>query len=238
MNDVHSPGARGGNWPRAVLFDLDGTLVHSAPDIATSLNLLGIEEGWRDFPLEEVQRMVGGGVPKLIERTLTAMGSPIAERDISILAERFVEIYATRATDKTRLYPGARELLDDLTVAGVRLGLCTNKPEAITRDILAALGVDHRFGAVVGGDSGFPKKPDPASMRATLGLLGIAPEHAVMIGDSGADAHAARAAGLALILVTYGYTQTPVIDLDADALIDGLAEVPAALRQLSRAAAS
>ncbi|MGE0613660.1 MAG: phosphoglycolate phosphatase [Hyphomicrobiales bacterium] len=236
MNDSNSrPGA---GWPHAVVFDLDGTLVHSAPDIASALNMLGIEEGWRDFPLDEVQRMVGGGIPKLVERTLGALGLPADPREVSILAGRFMELYAPRATVETKLYPGARELLDRLTAGGVRLGLCTNKPEAISRDILAALGVDGLFGAVVGGDSGYPKKPDPAPLRAALGMLGVIPGDAVMIGDSGADAHAARAAGVPLVLVTYGYTQTPARELPALAHLDSLAEVPDALRRIAEAGAA
>jgi phosphoglycolate phosphatase len=220
------------SWPEAVLFDLDGTLADSLPDIAASLNVLMRERGWPPFGAEDVRLMVGGGVPKLIERALRALGDPADADDIAALAKRFLAIYAPRAARLTKLFPGAQTLLRGLQDQGVALGVVTNKPEAVSRSMLDALGVAGMVGAVVGGDTLPVKKPDARPMLAALDTLGCAPEAAVMIGDSAVDAEAARAAGMALILVTFGYTRKPVDELGADAVVDSFAEVPKVLDAL------
>lgn len=220
------------SWPEAVLFDLDGTLADSLPDIAASLNALMRERGWPPFGAEDVRLMVGGGVPKLIERALRALGDPADTDDIAALAKRFLAIYAPRAARLTKLFPGAQTLLRGLQDQGVALGVVTNKPEAVSRSMLEALGVAGMVGAVVGGDTLPVKKPDARPMLAALDTLGCAPEAAVMIGDSAVDAEAARAAGMALILVTFGYTRKPVDELGADAVVDSFAEVPKVLDAL------
>jgi phosphoglycolate phosphatase len=220
------------SWPDAVLFDLDGTLADSLPDIAASLNALMRERGWPPFGTEDVRLMVGGGVPKLIERALRALGEPAETDNIAALAKRFLAIYAPRAARLTKLFPGAQTLLRGLQDQGVALGVVTNKPEAVSRSMLEALGVAGMVGAVVGGDTLPVKKPDARPMLAALDTLGCAPEAAVMIGDSAVDAEAARAAGMALILVTFGYTRKPVDELGADAVVDSFAEVPKVLDAL------
>lgn len=221
------------NWPKAILFDLDGTLLHSAPDIADSLNQLMVLEGMPEFPLESVMKMVGGGVSLLVERALATHGRKVDEEAHTALVKRFLEIYTPRAAEKTRLFPGARNVLESYRNDGIGLGVCTNKPESITRSILEALDVAHLFGAVIGGDTLEVKKPDPAPLLEALERLGCGPADGLMIGDSGADANAARAAGLPVILVTFGYTQTPAQNLPNDGLVESFRELPAAVEQLA-----
>lgn len=222
------------NWPGAILFDLDGTLADSAPDIAMALNLLLDEQNLPRFSTQTVTKMVGGGVPLLIERALKAHGQGVEKDHIAALAARFLEIYTPRAAVLTRLFPGVRGLLESYRDDGVRLGVCTNKPEGVTRMILNALGVAHLFGAVVGGDTLAVKKPDPAPLHAALGILKCAPQHALMVGDSAADANAARAAGIPVILVTFGYTRTPVQELENDGIVESFAKLPEAIAVLKK----
>ncbi len=213
------------SWPRAILFDLDGTLVHSAPDIADSLNLLLDQEGIEAFDIKAVTQMIGGGVPLLIERALTARDEARDPARLNDLSARFLAIYVPRAAEKTRLFPGVRDVLEHHHKNDVRLGVCTNKPEAVSRDILETLDVAHLFGAVVGGDTLSVKKPDPAPLLKAVEHLGSNPSDAVMIGDSPADAGAAKAAGIPVILVTFGYTQTPVQELESHGIIDHFSEL-------------
>lgn len=219
--------------PEAVLFDLDGTLADSLPDIAGALNDLLAEQGLRHCTMDEMRLMVGGGVPKLIERALRVLGEAVSQERFAGLVSRFMELYTPRAAELTRLNPGAMELLRQLKDDGVRLGVCTNKPEAVTREILKVLGVLDMLGAVVGGDTTPVKKPDAAPVLAALDALGCPPERALLIGDSPADAGAARAAGVPVILVSFGYTQTPVEQIDADGVVDSFGEIPELLKRMA-----
>ena len=223
------------HFPAAILFDLDGTLVDSAPDLAGALDTLFKEQGWAPHSLAEVKAMVGGGVPKLIERALRASRIEADNAAHDELVQRFVEIYGARATQLTRPFPGALEILRQLKDAGTHLGVCTNKPEAITRQILDALSISPLLGAVIGGDTLPTKKPDAAPVLAALEILGCGPDEGMMIGDSAVDLGAARAAGVPVILVSFGYTQTPVSEMDADAIVDTFAELPDAITRVTRA---
>lgn len=218
--------------PRAIVWDLDGTLVDSAADLADSLNILLREKGREQHKLEAVRGMIGDGVAALVERGFAGNGATAAPVDTGAMVTRFMEIYRARATRKTALYEGALETLNALSVDGFAHGLCTNKPWAVTMDILSGLGIANRFGAVIGGDSTPVKKPDPGPVLACLEQLGVHPGSALLVGDSPADLGAARAAGLPVILVTYGYSREPVASLGADALADKLDEIPALLRHL------
>ena len=214
--------------PAAVVWDLDGTLVESAPDLANALNRLLAEHALPQHTVDEVRLMIGAGVPTLLERGFRKAGSPLTESERDALAPRFMEIYLACATDHTYLVPGARYVLDRLHRAGMPQGLCTNKPEGVTRDILDALGIAHYFGSVIGGDSTSGRKPDPTPLLACLDELGVTPEVAVMVGDSAADTGAARAAGVFAIVVPDGYTGEAPEDLGADRVVGSIAEVPGA----------
>lgn len=232
-DDFMAGGRTGAGWPAAVVFDLDGTLVDSAPDIARALNgvLAGI--GVSGFSRDQVAAMVGGGAAKLIERALGRREARLGASDVDDLVARFLDDYARNATAETRLYDGVEELLRYLTRRSVWVGLCTNKPVEIARRILADLGVLGYFDAVIGGEMGFAKKPDPEPLVATLGQLADEPGQAVFVGDSAADVGAARALGLPVVLMSYGYSAVPQRDLGGDRVCDRLMDVPAALESLA-----
>jgi phosphoglycolate phosphatase len=219
------------SWPRAVIFDLDGTLIDSAPDIASALNEV---LGRRDLPpfgLERVKEMIGGGIPMLIRRALEAHG--VEPHDIEPLVTDMISVYATRATALTVLYDGAKDVLDMLKAANIPMAICTNKSQAITEIILRDMRLASYFDAVVGAEAGRPRKPDPEPLAMILRDFGVAPADAVMIGDSGADAGAAKAAGVPLVLASFGYCHSPLESFAPDAIIDGFAELPRTLRTLA-----
>ena len=170
--------------------------------------------------------MIGDGARVLIERALAAAGAAAAAAEVDPLHRRFVDRYAEVPCRHSAPYPGARELLADLRRDGWRLGLCTNKPQAPTLGLLAALDLAASFDAVVGGDA-VPgaRKPDPRHLAATLDRLEVAAGAAVMVGDSRNDLLPARALGVPCVLVSFGYTAVPARDLGADAVIDRLADL-------------
>jgi phosphoglycolate phosphatase len=212
----------------AVLFDLDGTLVDSVPDLARALGALLAELGEAPLAPQEVAPMVGDGAGPLVERALAARG---LEPDASgARLARFLALYEAAPAALTRPYEGVPETLGALRREGWRLGLVTNKPERATRLLLEALGLAGFFEAVVGGDTTPWKKPDPRPLAAALGAMGAA--SAVFVGDNENDAAAAHAAGLPLVLVRHGYSRLPVETLGAAALLDRFDALPVALRRL------
>ena len=219
-------------WPRAVIFDLDGTLVDSAPDIREAVNAGFGPLGVPPFPLEVVKELIGGGAAVAVQRAAERLGVTLQPSDENAVLERFMAAYARVSAGGRGLYPGAHDLLRQLRAEGRSLALCTNKAEAITRISLEALGISGYFGAVVAARDDLPKKPDPAMLLRALAPFGVAPSDAVMIGDSHADIDGARAAGMPSIAVSYGYSRTPAAKLGASTVVNSLAEVPAALAAL------
>jgi phosphoglycolate phosphatase len=213
-------------YPVTIIWDLDGTLIDSAPDLAIALNALLNEQGQHTHNVDQVRPMIGGGAPKLIERGFRAAGAPIDAHRRDALVPRFLEIYSACATENTALIPGARQVLNHFYHSGVRQGLCTNKPYAVTRQIIGALDISGFFDSVVGGDSTDRKKPHPLPLLTCLEELGTKPGDAVMIGDSGADVGAARAAGVPVILVPDGYTGVPAASLGADYVVGSITDIP------------
>jgi phosphoglycolate phosphatase len=220
-------------FPRAVVFDLDGTLVDSAPDIARALNAGFAPLGVPPFPAASVHGMIGGGAAVAVRRAAAAAAITLDETEEALVVARFFKTYAAASAEGNGLYPGASETLARLKAAGIGLALCTNKAERITRIALGALGIAHHFDMVVAARDDRPKKPDPAMVLAALGPLGVEPSHAVMVGDSAADVGAARAAGCRCVVVSYGYAPVPAAELGADRVIDALVELPAALIALA-----
>ena len=212
--------------PTAIVWDLDGTLVDSAPDLTTALNTLLNEQGQQGHPVANVRPMIGAGVAKLIERGFRAAGAPLDEAARDALVPRFMDIYTACATQSTALIPHAREVLNHFYHAGIKQGLCTNKPYSVTQQILAALDISGFFGSVIGGDSTSTRKPHPLPLLTCLEELDTLPEDAVMVGDSGADVGAARAAKVPVILVPDGYTGVPAESLGADFVVGSLSDIP------------
>jgi phosphoglycolate phosphatase len=209
---------------RAVLFDLDGTLVDSAEDLKEALNRLLGERGLRAVTRDEVTTMIGDGALKLVERALAA-----TESDPALAPEllsRFLELYEGNAAKHTRAFPGAEEALVALQQRQFSLGVVTNKPAAATAEILKALGLASFFGAVVGGDTLPERKPSPAPLLHAARQLRVRPDETLMVGDNHHDVRAARAAGMRVAAVTYGYCHVPHEELSADWLVDGLSELP------------
>ncbi len=222
----HSPAL-----PRAIVFDLDGTLIDSLPDIASALNEAMARRGLPPFDQPTVKDMIGGGVAQLLERAFTAHGAH--GHDAAHAVEDFLTIYSEHCTEGTTLYGGALELLQNLRAKGVKLAICTNKPQKITDNILDGLGIAHFFGAVIGERAGQPLKPAAGPLRLALTQLGAEAGDAVMIGDSAADVGTARACGVPVVLVSFGYSRVPAAQLGADSVIDHLLDLEAAVAAIA-----
>jgi len=220
----------------AVLFDLDGTLVDSLPDLLWALNQLLGELGLRQARLDEVQGWVGDGVAMLVERALAATrGRGEVGLDEGVLQQaiaKFTAYYQSHVAVESRLYPGVRAMLDQLRAQGYKLAVCTNKPTALAQELLATLGVALYFTAVIGGDAVSRRKPHGEHIAATLAALGTEARHSVMVGDSANDVAAARAAGIPVLVVSFGYFSGPAQDLKADGVIENFSQLLQALGAL------
>jgi len=189
-----------------LVFDLDGTLVDSAPDIAAAVNALFAELGLPAMELALIRRMIGDGAPVLLERALLHVG---ATQTAAELMPRYSVHYSENAVGLTKLYPNVGETLTALHAAGCRLGICTNKPIGPTRAVLAAFGLDSMIEHVIGGDSLPQRKPQPEPLWNVIRALGGTPESAVMIGDSAVDIACAEAAGVPAVIIPSGYGMVP-----------------------------
>jgi phosphoglycolate phosphatase len=217
---------------RAVLFDLDGTLIDSAPDIHASANALLAEDGLPELTLAQSRSFIGSGVAHFIARLLEAVGEDPQGPRLADMIRRFEARYET-AVNLTRVYPGVPAALAVLSGQGLVLGICTNKPVAPTRAVLRHFGLAHHFATVIGGDSLPLRKPDPAPLRAAIGELGA--DEVLFVGDSEVDAETAARAGVPFALYTQGYRKTAVADLRHDFAFDDFALLPGfALRGLAR----
>ncbi len=220
--------------PDTVIFDLDGTLVDSAPDLTTALNatlgtldLAPISDG-------EVRHMVGHGARKLIERGLEAHARPMDSAGVDKLCDIFIDYYADHVADRSRPFPGVVATLQWLKARGVKLGVCTNKPEGLAKQLIRTLDLDQFFPAraILGGDSLKVKKPDGRHIIATVEALDGDLDRSVMVGDSAPDRNAARDAGIPAVLVSFGYTPVAAALLEPEAVIDHFTELPAALTRV------
>ena len=222
---------------RAVLFDLDGTLFDTAADIAAALNGALAEQGLGPVPLARVRTFIGRGVPTLIERALAFLGAA-ARGDPQAQLQRFEAHYQRIEASgelTARVYPGVCAGLGGLHALGLRLGVVTNKPARAATDLLRRHGLARWIQSVVGGDSGLPRKPHPEPLLRACEELGVAPAAALMVGDSLVDVLAARAAGLTVVCVPYGYNEgNDPRALPGDGLIESVAELPALLATAPR----
>jgi phosphoglycolate phosphatase len=215
-----------------VVFDLDGTLVDTAPDLVATLNAIFAGEGLPPVPFEAARNMVGGGARALIERGLAAQGRIRLASDIDRLVSQFIDRYAAHIADQSRAFPGVEAALSELKRRGYWLAVCTNKLEWLSIRLLEALGLAHRFAAVCGADTFRVAKPDAAILRGTVERAGGRPDAAIMVGDSATDIQAARAAGIPVIAVDFGYSETPVIELGPDLIVSSFERLPEAVHCL------
>jgi phosphoglycolate phosphatase len=211
--------------PALVIFDLDGTLIDSAPDLATAVNTMLAGYGREPLSLAEVRRMVGDGVAMLVARALAARDCRPAN---PAEAERtFMRHYEADATSLTTVFRGAAQALQALRAAGIPLALCTNKPAHAAAAILASLGLDKYFSRLIGGDSLPFRKPDPRVLLPLLETFSARPESALLVGDSEVDAATAAAAAVPFVLMKHGYRRGPVESIPHSAALESLSELPA-----------
>ncbi len=220
-------------WAKAVLFDFDGTLIDSAPDIHAATNILLAEDGLPPLGLAQVKAMIGEGTRKLVERAFAASGKQLDEAELDAKYARMKPLYAANLTGLTRLMPGTREALDALKKQKVAMALVTNKPDFAITQILKHFDIADCFPVIVGGESGVPHKPAPDMVLLALSRLGVEAAEAVFVGDSPADARAAQAAHVKLVLVEGGYSREPLETLDADCVIDDLTGLNDAIKRLA-----
>ena len=209
-----------------IAFDLDGTLVDTAPDLIAALNVLLDAEGLPPLALTEARPFIGRGAKWLIERGFQAAGAPLEEARAPELFDRFIARYLDHIADESLPFPGVEAALDRLKACGARLAVCTNKRTDLSLALLNALDLTRRFDAVVGADATPACKPDPRHLTTAVAAAGGVMERAVLVGDAGTDAGAARAAGAPLVLVSFGYTEIPARELEPDLLIDHFDQLP------------
>ena len=219
-------------WPATIVFDLDGTLVDSAPDLTAALNAALVDAGRPTVDPATVRHLVGHGARALIERGLALSGGG-DEATVARALPVFLDHYAAHIADGTRPYPGCEEALDALAACGSVLAICTNKPVALSRKLIAAMGWETRFAANLGGDSLTVRKPDPAPLLAAIVAAGGDPATAVFVGDTAVDVATARAAGVAVIVCAFGFADRAAAELGADAVIASFAELGAAIAKVA-----
>lgn len=208
---------------RAAIFDLDGTLIDSLPDLTVAINKTLAD--WQREPLTkgDVGPMVGDGASTLVGRAFAARGGLPGE--VEPCLRRFLDHYEPHAAELTKPWPGVAETLEHLRAQGITLAVCTNKPTKPTHDILLALGLDHFFAVVIGGDDTPALKPSRTHIDTVLDRLGMEHADAVMIGDSINDVLAAKGAGVPVVVVSFGYSRVPAQDLGADLVIDDFSDL-------------
>ncbi len=216
-----------------VVFDLDGTLVDTAPDLVNALNYILNREGLPAVPVASARKAIGAGARSLIERGLELEGRSMSPDDVTRLTGDFIDHYAAHIADKSRPFEGLEAALDDLSGRGYRFAVCTNKLEWLSKRLLDQLGLSGRFAAICGADTFGVSKPDPVILRQTVALAGGSLNSAVMVGDAGPDIGVARRAGIPVIGVEFGYTEVPIAELKPDRLIGHLRELPAAVENLN-----
>jgi len=226
---------------RTIVFDLDGTLIDTAPDLISTLNLTLTREGMPAVPFEEARKMIGGGARGMIEKALIAEGraksEPGFKAELDRMFKDFIEHYAAHIADHSRPFPQVEAALDALAAADYRLAVCTNKLEWLSVRLLETLDLKRYFAAICGQDTFGMQKPDPEVLLRTIAKAGGEPGRAIMVGDSGTDVRTARAAALPVIAVTFGYSEVPIESLGPDRLISSYADLPAAIQGIETAPA-
>jgi phosphoglycolate phosphatase len=212
--------------PKSLLvFDLDGTLVDSAPDLLAALDHVMRLHGHPHEVDEGLRAGIGHGARHLIEYALHRSQIALPAPDIDVMHGEFIDHYVVHMCDATRPYPGLIDVLDSFADAGWDFAICTNKLEGLSRTLVDGLGIASRFAALTGGDTFDTRKPHPAHLLGTIAAAGGVPRRAVMVGDTRTDLDTARAAKIPFVGVTFGYSPVPMADLGPDLLIDAYADL-------------
>jgi 2-phosphoglycolate phosphatase len=225
--------ALGRTWPRAVIFDLDGTLVDSAEDVAAILNVV-LGDGGGTIRARTVRTWMGDGARALVGKALRSRGIDPARDELDRLHRRFLALYATAPVVATRAFPHAAEVLSGLASRGIGTGVCTNKEERVARLVLDATGLGDHVHALVGAGSGHALKPDPRMLLACASKLRAAAGEVLYVGDHHIDVATARAAGVPVVAVAFGYSRVPAASLGADRTMTCLSELPSMFAGLGR----
>jgi phosphoglycolate phosphatase len=216
----------------ALLFDLDGTLVDTAPDLLGALNAVLVAEGRATVDPQTLRHMVGHGARSLIEQAMAATGERVSPERLPELVDRFIAHYRSHIVDASRPFPHVSATLEQLQRAGARMAVLTNKPQVLTEPILAELHLSQYFGVICGAGKYDYNKPDARVVAHVIAELGGKGTGAVMIGDSITDVATARAGAIPVVLLSYGYTPEPVTTLGADVVVDAFSEIPTVVRRL------
>ncbi|HEY0224318.1 MAG TPA: HAD-IA family hydrolase [Pseudolabrys sp.] len=212
-----------------IVFDLDGTLVDTAPDLIDTLNVVFAREGLPPVDYQVARNLIGGGARAMIERGIKAEGRELGAQKLEQMFDDFLVYYSAHVADRSRPFPGLVDALDALAAAGHRFAVCTNKLESLSVLLLEKLKLADRFAAICGQDTFGIQKPDPEILRRTIAASGGDEKHAIMIGDSLTDIRTARAAGVPIVAVDFGYSDPPVSEFEPDRLISHFAQLPAAI---------
>jgi phosphoglycolate phosphatase len=219
----------------AIIFDLDGTLIDTAPDLIDTLNVILTREGLEAISFEEARMDIGAGAKRLLERGLAKHGHSVSPDRLDNLYSDYLEYYADHIAERSRPFPGLERALDTLAAEGSTFAVCTNKLEWLSVRLLDQLNLTQRFAAIVGQDTIRIAKPDPAVLHHTIAAAGADVSRAIMVGDSKTDIDTARAAGVPVIAVDFGYTDTPIGELGPDVVISHFDALPLAVRNLMQA---
>ena len=226
---INAPGRLSG---ATIAFDLDGTLVDTAPDLIGALNVILGQRGLPQMPVDAARHLVGQGARNLIVKGFAEAGEPLDEAQTVGLTEQFLALYADRIAAESRPFPGLEDALDVLTAEGATLCVCTNKSTHLSLALLDALDLTRRFAAVIGWDKAPTKKPHPSHYVTAIEAAGGTVGRSLMIGDSFADVDSAHAAGAPVVVVSFGYSETPYRELGGDVVIDAFSELPAVAARL------
>ncbi|HVW56068.1 MAG TPA: phosphoglycolate phosphatase [Rhizobiaceae bacterium] len=208
-----------------IVFDLDGTLVDTAPDLLDSLNHSLASAGLKNTGQSELRSFVGLGARVMIERAFAAHGRQIEDGALERMLTDFLDHYTSHIPGKSAPYPGVLAALDRFSQAGYTLAVCTNKLEGLSKRLLGALGIANRFAAICGADTFAFRKPDPRHLKSTIAEAGGDPERALMVGDSRTDIDTAKSAGIPVVAVDFGYTDRPVREFEPSRVISHFDEL-------------
>jgi phosphoglycolate phosphatase len=214
---------------QTIVFDLDGTLIDTAPDLVDTLNVVFAREGLPQVAYETARNLIGGGARAMIARGIEAEGRVFAPAKLEQMFADFIAHYSAHIADRSRSFPGLVEALDALASRGCRFAVCTNKLERLSVLLLEQLKLAGRFEVICGQDTFGMQKPDPEVLRRTIAAAGGQLQHAIMVGDSATDIRTARAAGIPVIAVDFGYSERPVAEFAPDRIISRFAQLPAAI---------